>query len=214
VALLPRPRSRRPRPAAPALSATGSSPAPSDPLGRTGRRGLSGPPRRWEPSLPSCSRSKRSPSPSMQRNTKAIVQGQGSAKGIKPRPNDSPWWRGNISPRTAWRVAGRTMLSALLATVVQLARSWVEIKVLAVSCPPQHSRRQAALNRAGARVNDGPSVGMVQAPAERRPWRLNGLQEGRRAQAMQTVLAAVATTHPGGPPRQRQCRARSPATLP
>ena len=86
VALLPRPRAGGTASRTLASRATGSSPASFHTRWAERYTRLSGPPRRWAPSLPSIIRSKRSLPPSMQRIWKTLSRSRAAPRQSKPGP--------------------------------------------------------------------------------------------------------------------------------
>ena len=115
VALLPRPRAggtpRRTR----ASIAMGCTPASFQTRWAARYTRLSGPPRRWEPSLPSMIRSKRSWSPSMLRNSKRLFSSSAAPRQSNPGPRLAVV--AGTSTTTPSPMSGRTMKSFLLDSV-------------------------------------------------------------------------------------------------
>jgi len=160
VALLPGPEAGGDGQPHPLLS---SAPAPRRPLPdrwADGRRGCQVP--RGGALTASISRSKRSPSPSMQRNTKRLFRAK-QRQGINPGPRFAVGG-GDIHLRLLAASRAATLLLHLLGhSVPHLPDSWVELRLCRVSCPRQTFRA----DRPGAEqlapgVNDGPSVEWLQ----------------------------------------------------
>ena len=181
---------------------------PPDPLGGRYTR-LSGPPRRWAPSLPSMIRSKRSLPPSMQRSSKRLSSGERSAEAVKAGPDVGCWWRAH--PPTRPGRSGAAPSVSRLPRTGPCGQCCSRIPPGAVGSVQQHAgaaggAEQTAPSSTRAVIGSGARA-RAQAPLveERLPK--------RSEPSLSSNLAAVPPASQR-PPRRRPVRARSPQTLP